>query len=83
MPKFTTQQFGGEASKMRMQGNSLTLCQRTSQLNITKNFFTERVCKPWKGLSREVMESQSLEVFKRYIDTVSRDGLVMGLGRSG
>ncbi|RMC22480.1 hypothetical protein DUI87_00794 [Hirundo rustica rustica] len=64
-----------QAATDRTRGHCLRLHQGKYRLNIRKKFFTERVIKYWNSLPGEVLESPSLDVFKKGLN-VALDAMI-------
>ena len=62
-----------QVTRDRARGKGLKVHQGRFRLDIRKNFITEKVVKHWKSLPREVVESPSLEMFKKHVDVAFQD----------
>lgn len=62
-----------QITSIKTRQNSPKLKQRRLMLDISKNFFPERVV--WQGskLSRQVVEPPFLEMFRKYVDMALED----------
>lgn len=57
----------------RTRGNGHKLPQGRFMLDVRKNVFTERILKFWNRLSRDMVDSSSLELFQSCVDMVLGD----------
>lgn len=61
-----------------MQEHGLKLCQGSFSLDIRINSYSQRLMKHWNRLPRGMVESPSLEVFKKHRAVELRDMVYYG-----
>jgi len=65
-------EFGVPISS-KFRGSGLKLCQGRFRLAIRKNFFAERVVRHWNRLPRAVLESPSVQGFRKRVEGALQD----------
>ena len=56
------------AQSRSTRGNTLTLYQGRSKLDVRRNSFTQRIIPVWNSLPKEVVTANSLDSFKKNLD---------------
>ena len=59
-------------TKSRASGHTKKLKISRSQIEIRRHFFTNRIMKRWNGLSQEIINSKTIDAFKRACDQEQR-----------
>ena len=57
-----------------LRGHSLKLFCKRSRLEVRRNFFSNRVVRPWNMLPQSVVEAPSVNAFKNRLDHFWKDG---------
>lgn len=73
LKEVVVRQRSASSPSNRKRGNGLKLFQERFRLDISQNFLSKRVTGHRNRLPREMVESQSLEVFKKSADGLLRD----------
>ena len=60
-------------TSIRMKGNGPQVAPEEVQVECQEKFILQRVVRCWNGLPRDVVESLSLEMFKKCVNTVLKD----------